>query len=105
MADIPPSPSPETAWRIDSAHVTAWREWDGEVVVYDDLSGDTLKLDTIMSVIFDLLRDRTATTTQLAALLASTLDLENDPRVFQLTDLALHRLADSGLIAPEPSGR
>jgi len=98
MAAPPPSLSQEAEWCIDHAHVTAWRQWDGEVVVYDDLSGDTLKLDAIMSVIFNLLLKTTATTTQLSAQLARTLDLENDPKLSQVTELALRRLADSRLV-------
>ena len=30
----------EETWQIDRNHLAAWRSWNGEVVVYDDFSGD-----------------------------------------------------------------
>lgn len=101
MADIPPSH--EVRWRIAHAHVTSWREWEGEMVIYDDQSGDTLKLDVIMSVVFNLLKSSPATSVELAEQLANMLDLENDPKLFQLTELALHRLVGSGVVERVPN--
>src|SRR3546814_7272523 len=57
-----PAPAGEQAvWRVNGARVSAWRAWDGEVVVYDDLSGDNLKLDAVMSEIFRRLQQGAAT--------------------------------------------
>src|SRR3546814_5009708 len=48
-----PSAAGEQAlWRVNRLRVSRWRMWGGEAVIYDDLSGDTLKLDAIMSEIF-----------------------------------------------------
>src|SRR3546814_5380638 len=71
-----PAPAGEQAvWRVNGARVSAWRAWDGEVVVYDDLSGDTLKLDAVMSEIFRRLQQGAATQNALGEHLAATLEL------------------------------
>lgn len=33
--------APPGVWRLAAGHMPAWRGWDGQYVVYDDLSGDT----------------------------------------------------------------
>jgi len=76
--------------------------WDGELVVYDDLSGDTSKLDPLMTVIFMQLLEKPARTIDLVARLAGELGVDNDPKLHRLTEIALGRLAGSGLVQPEP---
>src|SRR3546814_8846040 len=83
-----PAPAGEQAvWRVNGARVSAWRAWDGEVVVYDDLSGDTLKLDAVMSEIFRRLQQGAATQNALGAHMAATLELpETDLRLVRLIE-------------------
>ncbi len=91
---------------MNTPHVGAWRMWDGEAVVYDDLSGDTLKLDVIMSEIFSRLQQSAASQDELVQHLSKTLDLDIDLRLQRLAEIALERFEDSGLMvrteAPEP---
>lgn len=100
--DRPPPPSSESLWRIAPEHATAWRAWDGEIVIYDDLSGDTLKLDVIMAATFQCLQQEAASLDVVADHLAATLELEDDPRVRRLAEIALERLSLSELIVAEP---
>lgn len=72
--------------------------WDGEIVIYDDFSGDTMKLDVVMAEIFKRLTQAAATQAEIVAYLASELDLEVDPRLERLTEITLGRFAASGLI-------
>ena len=74
--------------------------WNGEIVVYDDRSGDTLKLDVVMAEIFRHLLDRAATEEELAKHLAFAFDLDIDPKLQRLTQLALDRFQDCGLLVP-----
>jgi len=99
--DRPPPPS-ESVWRIVPDHATAWRAWDGEIVVYDDLSGDTLKLDVIMAATFQRLQQGAASLDAVADHLAATLELEGDPRLWRLAEIALERLALSELVVADP---
>jgi PqqD family protein of HPr-rel-A system len=96
------APSRESVWRIDPDHATAWRAWDGEIVVYDDLSGDTLKLDVIMAATFQRLQQGASSLDVVADHLATTLDLEGDPRLRRLAEIALERLSLSELIVAGP---
>lgn len=97
-----PVPPSESLWRIAPEHATAWRAWDGEIVVYDDLSGDTLKLDVIMAATFQRLQQGAVSRDVVADHLAATLDLEGDPRLRRLAEIALERLSLSELIVAEP---
>lgn len=99
----PQAAARKAVWRLDPERATAWRIWDGEAVVYDDLSGDTLRLDVVMTEIFKRLHQGPASLAQLTAQLASVLDLEQDLRLEHVTRTALDRLAECGLTVPPPS--
>src|SRR3546814_13708191 len=73
-----PSAAGEQAlWRVNRLRVSRWRMWGGEAVIYDDLSGDTLKLDAIMSEIFRRLQQAEATRDELVGQLVQALDFES----------------------------
>ena len=88
------------AWRVNSAHALSWRSWDGEIVIYDDLSGDTLKLDVLMAEAFRHLHRGPATLAELTAYLAQSFDLEDDFRLTNWTARMIERFEKSGLIEP-----
>lgn len=90
--------SPQESWRVRCHHEMTWRTWAGEVVVYDDLSGDTMKLDIIMSEIFRLTLHKPADLGEIVRHLASTLDLKADQQLRHLATLALQRLRQAALI-------
>jgi hypothetical protein len=68
------------------------------MVIYDDLSGDTLKLDVIMAEIFRRVQQGAATFEQLAQHLSNVLDVEIDLRLERLIEIALERFEVSGLM-------
>ena len=90
----------EETWQIDRSHLAAWRSWNGEVVVYDDFSGDTLKMDIVMAEAFRHILKAPASETQLVDHIASTFELETDLRLRRLIALALERFYRAGLIEP-----
>ena len=79
-------------WRLNASHATAWRAWEGEIVVYDDVSGDTLKLDVITAEIFKLLAQGPATEDAIVSHLAQSLELDPEPKLYRLSEIALERL-------------
>lgn len=101
MSDVifPPQQT-QDRWHVNRARLTEWCLWDGEAVIYDDLSGDTMKLDVIMTELFRRLLESDATSGDLMRHLAEVLDLAPDPKLWRLTEIALARFADSGLITP-----
>lgn len=105
MVDIPGDPQHQETWQVCSQRGSAWRSWAGEIVFYDDFTGDTLKLDVIMAEVFRRLLQAPANQAQLTDHLATTLDLEADMRLEALTAIALDRLDRAGLIeSAAPAG-
>jgi len=100
MVRNPRDPKEHECWEISRAHASSWRSWDGEVVVYDDLSGDTMKLDVIMAEAFSYFLKAPATQAELVEYLASVFDLEKDLRLRHLADIAIERFVATGLIEP-----
>ena len=85
-------------WRINTAHALSWRSWDGEMVIYDDLSGDTLKLEVLMAEAFRHLQQAPATRAELTAYLAQTFELEDDTRMALWATRMIERFEKAGLI-------
>lgn len=97
---LPTSDSTEMngPWRINAAHGLSWRSWDGEVVIYDDLSGDTMKLEVMMAEAFRYLQHGPATLGDLTAHLAETFELEDYQRLEHWATRMVERFAKAGLI-------
>lgn len=87
-------------WQVGDQHAENWRSWDGEIVLYDDCSGDTMKLDIIMSEIFRFMLQRPVTVPAITDHLAETFDLAADEQLRRITGRALHRLREAALIQP-----
>ena len=85
-------------WRINTAHALSWRSWDGEMVIYDDLSGDTLKLEVLMAEAFRHLQKAPATLAELTAYLAEAFELEDDTRLALWATRMIERFENAGLI-------
>ena len=101
MNDLPDANDVQWAagpWRINTAHGLSWRSWDGEMVIYDDLSGDTLKLEVLMAEAFRHLQRRPATLTELTANLAEVFELEDDTRLALWATRMIERFERAGLI-------
>lgn len=86
------------SWRVNPRRAGNWRSWDGEIVIYDDISGDTLKLDVILAEAFRFLLQAPATRAQLTDHLASVFDLESGQQLRSLATLALRKFTRSGVI-------
>ena len=87
-------------WKVVGSRSQYWRSWAGEVVIYDDMSGDTLKLDPVMAEAFKRLLHGRASHSDLCDHIASAFDLEADPKVGDWVSEAIGRFRRSGLIEP-----
>jgi PqqD family protein of HPr-rel-A system len=87
-------------WRVVPGQSLAFREWDGEAVLYNDLSGSTHLLDGgTIDVLQALLRHGPADAAALARVLAAQFDAEPG----ELTATIDHMLAGlAGLDLVEP---
>jgi PqqD family protein of HPr-rel-A system len=77
----------------------AWRAWDGELVVFSEVSGDTHRLDLLASATFEALLNTPGTLTELISRVAEELDLAPDARLGELVSAALEKFRELGLLA------
>ena len=84
-------------WRLTPGQALACREWDGEAVLYNDLSGNTHLLDGAALDLLHALRDQPADAATLAARLADHFDAGDDDLVALIDDM-LSALAGLDLI-------
>ena len=86
-------------WRLTPGQALACREWDGEAVLYNDLSGSTHLLDGAALDLLHALRDQPADAAILAARLAGQFAAGDDDLVSLIDDM-LATLAGLDLIEP-----
>lgn len=82
-------------WRVVPGQLLAYREWDGEVVLFNDLSGNTHLLEGAALDVLHALHAQPDDTAALAQRLASQFDLDDGadlPSVISDLITALSRL-------------
>jgi PqqD family protein of HPr-rel-A system len=88
-------------WRVVPGQLLAFREWDGEAVLYNDLSGNTHLLDGGAIDVLQALRSGPADAATLAARLASHVDADGDDLSAVIEDIVT-RLASLDLVEAFP---
>ena len=88
-------------WRVVPGQSLAFREWDGEAVLYNDLSGNTHLLDGAAIEVLQALRQRPADAATLATGLAVRFDAGADELSAMIEDM-LAGLAGLDLVEPFP---
>jgi PqqD family protein of HPr-rel-A system len=86
-------------WRVMPGQRLAFREWDGEAVLYNDLSGSTHLLDGAALDLLQVLREGPAGSAALAGLLAERFDAGDDDLASLIDDM-LANLARLDLVEP-----
>ena len=86
-------------WRVIPGQSLACREWDGEAVLYNDLSGSTHLLDGAALDLLQALDEGPADAATLAARLAERFDAGDDDLVSLIDDM-LAALARLDLVEP-----
>ena len=90
------------SWRLSvPAGELAWRRWQGELVVFNPLSGATHVLDVASSEVLDALMAGPAGRDRLAERLAELLEVEPGAETRAATDKILDNLDALGLAEPE----
>lgn len=88
-------------WRVVPGQTLAFREWDGEAVLYNDLSGNTHLLDGGAIDVLQALRPGPADAATLAARLAGHADADGDDLSAVIEDIVT-MLASLDLVEPFP---
>jgi PqqD family protein of HPr-rel-A system len=66
-----PASAPAAAWQLVPGQLLVHREWDGEYVLYNDLSGDTHLIDSVALRVLQALQRAPATEAALASVLGA----------------------------------
>jgi PqqD family protein of HPr-rel-A system len=77
-------------WYLRSGQTLQYRHWDGEYVLYNDLSGDTHLLGGAAIALLQALKAAPATRHALAAALQSEFDADDADLEAEADDLLLH---------------
>jgi PqqD family protein of HPr-rel-A system len=85
-------------WRASHGSRLHWREWDGEFVVYDDVSGDTHRLNALSAKTLEIVAVSGVSLGPLTEQLALELALPLDDNLRSQVTEVLARLSDTGLI-------
>jgi PqqD family protein of HPr-rel-A system len=86
-------------YRLAVENGLVWRAWDGEIVLLNEASGDTHRLDLFASGAFEALLEAPADAPTLARRLAEELGVPNDARIETAVNGALTKFADLNLLA------
>ncbi|MFN3789618.1 HPr-rel-A system PqqD family peptide chaperone [Massilia sp.] len=89
------------AWRLMRGQALAYRRWDDETVLYNDLSGATHLLGQAALCVLEALRHGPTATTALASRLCAEFDIDGEVLEDELKTL-LGELAHLSLIEPCP---
>jgi PqqD family protein of HPr-rel-A system len=89
-----------TAWRVPVEGMLPLRDWDGDYVVYNPLTGSTHVLDIVTGEVLKAIIAGPATSPELCRRVAEFLDVPNDFRMSGNIDAVLGVLDELGLIEP-----
>lgn len=87
-------------WRVAPGQQLAWRGWDDEFVLYNNLSGDTHLLDSDMVALLDVLRAGPCHADTLCAAFRTGLDPDELAALPATLADTLHRLHALHLVEP-----
>ena len=95
-----PSGAAEVTWRVVPVLSLHWREWGGDSVVYDGLSGQTHQFSPLAAAAIAWLEARPYSTAQLTSAIAGDLDLPLSADLQQAVADALEQFRELDWIEP-----
>lgn len=87
-------------WRLASPEDLAWREWEGELVVYHDGSGETHRLDGLAAEIFEALLEHPSRSGELVLHIGERLGIDDTAELRRSVMSALERFQALSLAEP-----
>ena len=87
-------------WRITSGFSPEWREWEGEMVVYDSYSGDTHAFDAVTAFVLQTLSTQSQDTETLMKQVAGQFDLPPDAELLAYLEKVLNQLSSLRIVIP-----
>lgn len=99
MVDAGPS---ITAWRLNPVIRLHWRDWGGDSVVFEELSGQTLQFDPLSAAVMACIESGVTDLPTLGQQLADDLGTVADGPFVESLCTVLERLIRLGWIEPAP---
>jgi PqqD family protein of HPr-rel-A system len=91
-------------WQIVTAPPLLWRAWDDEIVVYNEASGETHRLDPLPAEAFEMLLEGPLTSDALSERMAQALEVPKTAEFSESIAAILQLFHDHSLIEPvQPS--
>jgi PqqD family protein of HPr-rel-A system len=81
----------------------AWREWDGEFLVYNAASGQTHHLNLLAGEVLRSLEAAPGSVGEVVCRLANLFEIAEDSPPLQMIDSLIRQFDELGLIAPSIS--
>lgn len=94
-------PEHNEQWRAVAGGALPFRNWDGDFVVYNPLSGNTHILDLVSGETLTFLFEQARAAADVHQHVASFLEVPNDATLAASVDRVLEVLDELGLIEPE----
>jgi hypothetical protein len=91
-----------TAWRLNPAIRLHWRDWGGDSVVFEELSGRTLQFDPLSAAAMACIESGVTDLSTLGNMLADDLGTVADGPFVESLCTVLERLIRLGWIEPAP---
>ena len=89
-------------WTVEAPEALAWRSWDGEIVLYDDRTGDIHHFDVASTAIFEGILSEPRALRDLISLTADRLQVVTDSELEGMVREILRVLSEKRLAAPIP---
>jgi PqqD family protein of HPr-rel-A system len=92
-------PASGRLYRLATENGLVWRSWDGEIVVLNEASGDTHRLDLVASAAFEVLLDAPADAQTLTRRVIEELGAVDEQRIASSIETVLGKFDELGLLA------
>lgn len=92
-------PATGRVYRLATENGLVWRSWDGEIVVLNEASGDTHRLDLVASAAFEVLLEAPVDRQTLTRRVAEDLGAVDEQRIASAIGTVLAKFSELGLLA------
>jgi hypothetical protein len=89
-------------WTVEAPQAWAWRSWDGEVMAYDDRTGDVHHFDVASAAVFETVLTEPRSLRDLVASTADRLRVVIDSELEGMVREILRVLGEKRVVAPAP---
>jgi len=91
----------QDVWRIVRDPAPLWRAWDGEIVIYNVVTGSIHRFEPLAAEVFDLLNEMPSDLDALCERVTASLGLEKSAQLNDTLRAVLRQFQGFGIVEPE----